>query len=183
MEENRTVEIYESEDGQVHIDVQIIENNVWINRIQMSELFGRDIKTIGKHIKNALSEELAGEATVANFATVQIEGNRQVKRSIEYYNLDMILSVGYRVKSSRGAAFRKWSNHTLKQYLLSGVAINQKRIEQLQTVVQIMKRSQPLLETDQVLAVIDQYSKAMNLLTPVIITVCQNPKEIQRCIV
>lgn len=71
MEENRTVEICESEDGQVHIDVQIIEDNVWINRIQMSELFGRDIKTIGKHIKNSLSEELAGEATVANFATVQ----------------------------------------------------------------------------------------------------------------
>lgn len=90
----------------------------------MSELFDRDVKTIGKHINAALKEELHGIPTVANFATVQQEGNRFVTRQIEYYNLDMIISIGYRVHSSRGVHFRRWANSVLKDYLLKGYAVN-----------------------------------------------------------
>ena len=105
---------------------------VWLNRNQIAMLFGRDVKTIGKHIKNALREELQNMATVANFATVQNEGGRVVKRSVEYYNLDMVLSVGYRVKSSQGVLFRQWANKVLKEYMLRGYSINQRfeRLEQ-----------------------------------------------------
>lgn len=98
---------------------------MWLNRNQIAELFGRDIKTIGKHINNALSEELVGLPTVAKFATVQNEGNRRVTRLIEYYNLDVIISVGYRVKSTRGIQFRAWANIVLKDYMLRGYSLNQ----------------------------------------------------------
>lgn len=98
----------------------------------MAVLFGRDVKTIGKHINNALHEELENLATVAKFAIVQKEGDRQVTRTIEYYSLDMILSVGYRVKSNQGILFRQWANSVLREYLFKGYAINQRfeRLEQ-----------------------------------------------------
>lgn len=99
---------------------------VWLNRNLIALLFDRDVKTIGKHINNALKEELDGISTIANFATVQIEGNRRVTRNIEYYNLDVILSVGYRVKSKRGIQFRQWANKVLKEYLLKGYSVNQR---------------------------------------------------------
>lgn len=95
-------------DASIKVEVRLEDETVWLNRQQLAELFGRDIKTIGKHINNALSEELHGSATVAKFATVQIEGDRTVSRQVEHYNLDMILSVGYRVKSKRGIEFRRW---------------------------------------------------------------------------
>ena len=104
---------------------------VWLNRQQMALLFNRDVKTIGKHINNALAEELQGFPTVAKFATVQKEGERVVTRNVEYYSLDMVLSVGYRVKSQRGIEFRQWANKVLKDYLIRGYAINQ-RFEQLE---------------------------------------------------
>ena len=107
---------------------------VWLNRQQMAVLFDRDVKTIGKHIKNALSEELRGLSTVANFATVQKEGNRMVNREIEYYNLDVILSVGYRVKSQCGVLFHQWANTVLKEHLLHGYDVN-RRITQLEEKV------------------------------------------------
>ena len=104
---------------------------VWLDRMQLSILFDRDVKTIGKHIATALQEELKDLPTVAIFATVQQEGVRWVKRQKEYYNLDMVLSVGYRVHSSRGVAFRRWANTVLKEYLFRGYAINP-RLEQLE---------------------------------------------------
>ena len=107
------------------------QESVWLDRTQMSILFNRDVKTIGKHINTALQEELKDLPTVAIFATVQQEGSRWVSRQKEYYNLDMVLSVGYRVHSSRGIAFRRWANTVLKEYLLRGYAINP-RIEQLE---------------------------------------------------
>lgn len=121
-------------DEMVKLEVRLENETVWLNRQQLAELFGRDIKTIGKHINNALNEELSDIPTVAKFATVGIEGGRTVTRQVEYYNLDMILSVEYRVKSKRGVEFRKWSNRVLKDYLLKGYAINQ-RIEQLERTV------------------------------------------------
>lgn len=115
----------------VKLEVRLEDETVWLNRLQMAELFDRDVKTIGKHINNALREELASVTTVAKFATVQKEGDRTVIRQVEYYNLDMILSVGYRVKSQRGIEFRRWANQVLKDYLLKGYAVNN-RIERLE---------------------------------------------------
>lgn len=113
-------------DNTLKLEVRIEDETVWLNRQQMALLFGRDVKTIGKHIGNALKEELTDIPTVAKFATVQMEGDRHVERNIEYYSLDMILSVGYRVKSQQGIHFRIWSNRVLKNYILKGYAINQR---------------------------------------------------------
>lgn len=123
-------------DETVRLDVRLQDDTVWLNRRQLAQLFGRDIKTIGKHIANELREELAGmqnanNPTVANFATVQDESGRQVIRQVEYYNLDMILSVGYRVKSPQGILFRRWATKVLKEYLLKGYAVND-RFERLE---------------------------------------------------
>lgn len=130
MNSNGEIILYQPDEN-VKIEVRIIDNTVWLNRKQLSLLFDRDIKTIGKHINNALEEELKGMATVANFAIVQSEGNRLVNRTIEYYNLDMVLSVGYRVKSNRGVKYRKWANRVLKEYLLRGYSVNN-RMERLE---------------------------------------------------
>jgi len=112
--ENQIV-VYQTLDGSTKIYVRLENNTVWLNRQQMTILFDRTITTIGKHIKNAQVEELQGLQTVAKFATVQTEGNRNVKRYIEYCNLDMIFSVGYRVKSRKGIEFRIWANRILKK--------------------------------------------------------------------
>ena len=124
------VAIYNPDDS-IRLEVRLENETVWLNRAQISLLFDRDVKTIGKHINSALVEELKGVPTVAKFATLQQEGDRWVRRPKEYYNLDMILSVGYRVKSSRGIAFRRWANTVLKEYLLRGYTINP-RLEQLE---------------------------------------------------
>ncbi len=118
-------------DSSIRLEVLLREDTVWLNRQQIADLFHRDIKTIGKHIQNAKAEELKGIPTVAKFAIVQKEGNRLINRTKEYYDLDMILSVGYRVKSPQGIMFRQWANRVLKDYLLRGHAINQ-RIERLE---------------------------------------------------
>ena len=128
--EKGEIVIYQPNDN-IKLEVRIEAETVWLNRQQIAVLFDRDVKTIGKHVNNALAQELKGEATIANFATVQKEGDRLVTRGVDYYNLDMILSIGYRVKSQRGIDFRKWANKVLKEYLLRGYAINQ-RIERLE---------------------------------------------------
>ena len=155
--------LFETEDRAVTLTVPVNQEMVWLSRNQMAELFDRDIKTIGKHINNALREEL-DNSTVAKFATVQNEGGREVERLIEYYNLDVIISVGYRVKSKRGVEFRKWANSVLRQYILRGYAVNNNRIAQLGEVIQIMKRTQNSLDSKQVLSVIERYSTALDLL-------------------
>ena len=155
--------LFETEDRSVTLTVPVNQEMVWLSRNQMAELFDRDIKTIGKHINNALKEEL-DNSTVAKFAIVQNEGGREVERFIEYYNLDVIISVGYRVKSKRGVEFRKWANSVLRQYILMGYAVNNNRIAQLGEVIQIMKRTQNSLDSKQVLSVIERYSAALDLL-------------------
>ena len=116
-------------DSTLSLDVRVENETVWLNRNQIALLFDRDVKTIGKHINNALREELEGLSTIANFATVQFEGSRKVTRNIDYYNLDVILSVGYRVKSKRGVQFRIWANKVLKDYLLRGYSVNQRLLQ------------------------------------------------------
>lgn len=124
--------LFESSDGEVRLDVAVDagKDEIWLNRSQMSLLFDRDVKTIGKHIANALKEELENspKPTVAKFATVQKEGNREVERQVEYYNLDVIISVSYRVKSQRGVEFRRWATDVLRRYIVEGRAENEKRL-------------------------------------------------------
>jgi len=125
--------LYQPNELASRIEVRIEEETVWLNRNQIASLFGRDVKTIGKHINNVFTEnELEKGSTVANFATVQTEGGRNVERQIEFYNLDVIISVGYRVKSKQGTQFRIWANKILKDYLLKGYSLNQRmnRIEE-----------------------------------------------------
>jgi prophage maintenance system killer protein len=134
------IKIFQAKDNQVEVTVQFDNETVWLNRNQLATLFDRDIKTIGKHITNVFKEgELTKEATVAKYATVQKEGDREVTREIEHYNLDVIISVGYRVKSQRGTQFRIWANSVLKDYLVKGYAINEKRLAQKEQEVQILK--------------------------------------------
>ena len=124
--------LYRADELPEHIEVRLEDQTVWLNRYQIAVLFGRDIKTIGKHINNVFKEgELEPNSTVANFATVQNEGGRVVERKVDFYNLDVIISVGYRVKSKQGTQFRIWATNVLREYLLKGYALNQRmdRIE------------------------------------------------------
>lgn len=127
---NDNMLIYQSADGNIKIDVRFEKETVWLSLDQMATLFGRDKSTISRHVKNVFEEgELSPEATVANFATVQAEGNREVTRNIDYYNLDVIISVGYRVKSQQGTQFRIWATQRLKEYIIKGFALNDERFK------------------------------------------------------
>ena len=153
--------LFESQDKSISLNVPLKNDSVWLNRNQMAELFDRDVKTIGKHVNNAIREELAGLPVVAKFATTAADGKTYM---VDYYDLDVIISVGYRVKSQRGVEFRKWANGVLRQYIMEGYAVNHSRIMELGEVIRIMKRTQKSLDAQQVLAVIERYSTALNLL-------------------
>ena len=148
MDSKGEIKIYQLQDGQTTIDVRLENETVWLNRNQIATLFDRDVKTIGKHINNALKEELEGEVVVAKFATTTqhgaLEGKTQTHMT-DYYNLEMITSVGYRVKSKRGVEFRRWANTVLKEYLVKGYAIKndlaRQRYDDLRQVVEVMGRT------------------------------------------
>lgn len=162
MEKNNEIVIFETEDRSVSLPVMLEQDTVWLNRNQISELFERDVKTIGKHINNALREELSEDTSVvAKFATTAVDGKTY---QVEHYNLDVILSVGYRVKSRRGVEFRRWANAVLKQYILKGYAVNHNRMKQLGEVIRLMKRTENALDSRQVLSVIEKYNTALDLL-------------------
>ena len=161
-------EIILFENQGVKLEVNLKDETVWLNRQQLAELFDRDIKTIGKHINNALNEELKDDnSVVAKFATTASDGKTY---NVEYYNLDVIISVGYRVKSENGVIFRRWANKILKDYMLKGYAINQKRLEYLEKsvkLIDIANRIDERLQGDdakEILKVIGEYSKALDLL-------------------
>jgi toxin-antitoxin system, toxin component, fic family len=127
---NDNMLIYQSADGNIKIDVRFEKETVWLSLGQMATLFGRDKSTISRHVKNVFEEgELSPEATVTNFATVQAEGNREVTRNIDYYNLDVIISVGYRVKSQEGTQFRIWATQRLREYIIKGFTLNDERFK------------------------------------------------------
>lgn len=162
--------IYQTSDGETQLDVKLDNETVWINRQQMSELFDRDIKTIGKHINNALKEELNDIPVVAKFATTATDGKTY---QMEYYNLDMVISVGYRVKSNRGIQFRIWANSVLKEYLIKGYAINQnaktEQLEDLKKTVKLLSNviDSKALSADEatgLLRVITDYTYALDTL-------------------
>ena len=150
----------------VKLEVNMKDDTVWLNTGQMAELFGRDIKTIRKHINNALQEE-CDNAVVAKFATTASDGKIY---QVDYYNLDMIISVGYRVKSSQGVEFRKWATNVLKDYMIKGYAVNQKRLEYLEKTIKLIDiagRIDQKLKGDEaleIIRVINNYSNALNLL-------------------
>lgn len=171
--------LFETEDKSITLPVQVTADTVWLNRSQLAELFGRDIKTIGKHIGNALKEELEESEVVAKFATTTRHGAMEGKTQThltEYYNLDMIISVGYRVKSKRGVEFRRWANNVLKQYVMQGFAVNQKRLNDLGDVVKLLKRTENSLDAKQVLTVVERYSTALDLLDSYDHQTLQRPK-------
>ena len=132
IENNTNLIMYTTQDGVTKIQATFDNDTVWLSLDQMTELFQRDKSTISRHIKNIFAEgELVREATVANFATVQFEGDREVSRNVEYFNLDVIISVGYRVKSLRGTQFRIWAMQILKEYMQKGFALDDKRLKEL----------------------------------------------------
>ena len=172
---NNEIVIYQSEDGKTQLDVKLEGETVWLTQTQMSELFQTDRTVINRHIRNIYkSGELEEEATCAKNAQVRIEGNRTVSRSIPYYNLDMIISVGYRVNSIRGVRFRQWANSVLKQYLIKGYAVNERirkqQISELRQLVQVLGRTlqqQPLPTTDEsnaLFKVVVDYTYALDTL-------------------
>ncbi len=139
--EIQQIALYENPDHTVHLDVRVDGDTVWLTQQQMATLFGRGVPTISKHIHSAAKEELGGIRTISVFEIVRLEGTRTVKRQVEHYNLDMIISVGYRVKSQQGVYFRRWANGVLTPHLLQGYSINQKRLEALGTVFKVLERS------------------------------------------
>ena len=150
--------IFETKDNTIKLEVPVENETVWLTQAQMIELFDRDQSVISRHINNAFKEELDKESNMQKMHIANSD------KPVAFYSLDVVISVGYRVKSNRGVEFRKWANSVLKQYVLQGYAVNNNRILQLGKVIQIMKRTQNALDSQQVLNVIQKYSKALDLL-------------------
>ena len=162
MEKMNEIVLFETEDKAVTLSVPVEQETVWLTQAQMTELFNTSKQNVSLHINNCFKEgELDKDSVVKDFLTTAADGKNY---KTKYYNLDVIISVGYRVKSKRGVEFRKWANSVLKQYILQGYAVNNNRIAQLGEVIQIMKRTQNSLDSKQVLSVIEKYSTALDLL-------------------
>jgi death-on-curing family protein len=164
------IEIFQSTDNKIELHVKLDQDTVWLTQAQLVALFESSKANISEHIKSILqSGELEPTGTVRKFRTVQQEGNRQVSRTLAYYNLDVIISVGYRVNSKRGIQFRQWATQRLKAYLVEGYTINQKRLEELGKVVQLIgqsekKESLQLQEAKGLLEILSNYTKSFVLL-------------------
>jgi len=168
------IEIFQTKDDQIQLQVSLQDQTVWLTQAQMAELFDKDVRTINEHIGNVFSDgELDRKPTIRKFRIVRQEGKREVHREIEHYNLDVIISVGYRVKSARGVQFRKWATRVLNQYLVEGYALNEKRLkerniefEQAITLLSSTLSNQALVNADgqAVLQVISDYARSWSLL-------------------
>ena len=159
MQEKNEIVIFETEDNEVKLPVTVEDETVWLNQNQMIELFGRDQSVISRHIRNVFKEHEVDEKSNMHFLHIA-----NSNKPVAFYSLDVIISVGYRVKSKRGVEFRRWANSVLKQYILKGYAVNDNRIKQLGEVIRIMKRTEDELDSKQVLSVIEKYSNALDLL-------------------
>ena len=159
---NNELILFESQDKTVVLPVQMKDETVWLNQAQMAELFSTTKQNVSLHANNCFKEgELDKNSVVKDFLTTASDGK---KYKTKYYNLDVIISVGYRVKSQRGVEFRKWANKVLKDYIVHGYAINQKRLSQQGDVVKLLKRTENSLDAKQVLTVVEKYSEALDLL-------------------
>ncbi|WP_239457572.1 virulence RhuM family protein [Bifidobacterium pullorum] len=157
---DRQVALYESHDHTVHLDVHVDDDTVWLTAQQLATLFGRDVTTVRRHIRNAESEELQGIPVSAKFVRTASDGKTY---QVEHYNLDMILSVGYRVKSREGVYFRRWANNVLKQHLVQGYTVNRKRLETMGSIVRVLRRSSEP-EISGAAEIIDAYLPSLGLL-------------------
>ena len=160
--------LFESRDGAVSLPVSVDSDTVWLSLLQMDQLFGKDKTVIFRHVRNAIADgEIDPKVTSAKFAMVTphgaIAGKTRIQE-IDCYNLDVIISVGYRVHSPRGVEFRRWATRVLKEYLVRGYAINHARIRQLGETIEVMKRVANNLDVEQVLDVVNAYSTALDLL-------------------
>lgn len=159
MANEKEIVLFETEDKSIALPVSVESDTVWLSANQMAILFGRDEKTIRKHINNVFSEEELTREN--NTQKMRVVG---VKQAVPFYTLDVIISVGYRVKSKRGVEFRRWANSVLKEYIIKGYAVNHNRMNQLNEVIQVMKRVESSLDSKQVLTVVERYSHALELL-------------------
>ncbi len=151
--------LFESADKSVSLSVPFENDTVWLNQSQMTQLFNVDRTVVTKHVNNVFKEN-----EVAEKSNVQILHIANSDKRVKYYSLDVIISVGYRVKSKRGVEFRKWANTVLKSYILKGYAANDRRLEELKQTLQILRRNEVELESSQILSVVEQYTKALDLL-------------------
>ncbi|MEB2786373.1 RhuM family protein [Algoriphagus persicinus] len=166
------IEIYQGSDGQTQIEVKFEQDTVWLNQKQLAELFGKDVRTISEHIKTIYkSHELEKDSTIRNFRIAQLEGKRKIERNIDHFNLDMIISVGYRVNSKNGIQFRQWATKRLKDFLVQGYVINENRLAQKQQEVQTLKDGIRILsrtiqqkEEDLNLDWLNHFAKGLELL-------------------
>jgi hypothetical protein len=178
------IEIYKSKEGETQIEVTFEDDTVWLTQKQLSVLFSKNVMTINEHIHNIYREnEVDKKSTIRKSLIVQKEGKREIKREVESYNLDVIISVGYRVKSKQGTEFRQWATQRLKDYLIKGYAINEQKLKKTQNKLSNLKQSIKLLEnvvsrktlsTDEavgLLKVVTEYSHALDLLDQVAITI------------
>lgn len=176
-EQQKNIAIYQSADGKIELNIPFDNDTIWISQKQMAELFEKDVRTINEHIGNIYDEgELEKNATIRKFRIVQTEGKRRVEREIDCYNLDVAISVGYRVKSVRGTQFRIWATGVLKQYLVSGYAVNEKRLQeqkskisQLQNAIKLLNRSienqaDNLDDAKKLSALMADFAQGLNLL-------------------
>ena len=155
--------LFETKDGSLAMPVQVKAENVWLTQAQMAQLFGKDRTVIGRHIRNAIADgEIDAETMCAKIAHMGKDADQTYWT--EAYNLDVIISVGYRVKSQRGVEFRRWATRVLKEYIVRGYALNRERLKQLGQAVEVMKRVSNSLDTEQVLDVVKTYSSALDLL-------------------
>lgn len=175
MKENNSIQIYQAENGSLEIQVDNNQDTIWLNLNQISLLFEKDKSVISRHIKNIYAEqELDKSSTLAFFATVQNEGGREVKREIEFYNLDLILSVGYRTNSKRATKFRKWATNILKDYLLQGYSINQKLLEtKKEQIDEIRQTLDFLVKSGKSLDISDPFLEVLNRYTNSLVTLNQ----------
>ena len=159
MDDKKEIVLFETKDKRIFLPVSIENDTVWLSANQMSLLFERDEKTIRKHINNVFTDEELDKEN--NTQKLRVDG---VKQPVPFYTLDVIISVGYRVKSKRGVEFRRWANSILKEYIIKGYAVNHNRMNQLNEVIRVMKRAENSLDTKQVLTVVEKYSQALELL-------------------
>ena len=163
MNEKNQLVLFKSKDGQVSLPVTLERETVWLSQRQMADLFGKDRTVIGRHIRNAIAEgEIDAKTMCAKFAHMGRDADQVYK--VDVYNLDVVISVGYRVKSQRGVEFRRWATSVLRDYLLKGAAVNEMRLRQLGQAVEVMKRVSNRLDAEQVLDVVKTYSSALDLL-------------------
>lgn len=171
MEDKHFKMITFSEDG-MSLDVRFDaeKETVWLTQAEMAELFGVDVDTVGLHLRNIYREKELEDSTYEESSVVRMEGNRRVRRRIRIYDLDAVIAVGYRVKSRRGLVFRRWANSVLKQYLMEGYALNEKRLAALHRTVEVQRALLAHFaegagaDTDEVIRVIDRFTAALNIL-------------------